>query len=218
MNMFELRYPDGDVDYDADRRPVVKVEDDDEADHALKLSSDIDADLLSLETRKAAMMAQFDRMEKRILSRRKEWQWKYEQLLIEYARRKLAGKKVRSLVLPHGTVSFRNRKALVRVIDQDEAVAWAERHGYHAYIDEEVVTKRFIRKEAALSALKLYETKLGHKTMTPPWLEIREAADTPTVETAVAGMARAMRKRKPAAVDVADVAAGDDGHDRSDES
>lgn len=104
-----------------------KIDTDDGADWALEKRASVEGEILALESERDRINRNIDRL---VLMRRRRldwWNFRFENELVSYARRKLATIKGKTVLFIHGKVSFRSSKGSRSIIDQSAADAFVQR-------------------------------------------------------------------------------------------
>lgn len=124
----EFESYEGDEEYlfqPVNRATVFRVDSHETADWVLGKRFDEEAALKSIEARRAAMNANFDRMAQVHKDRLNHLSHRFDAELENFAATNLPrGKK--TLTLPHGSIAFRTIPATVQITDEYRAVQWAD--------------------------------------------------------------------------------------------
>jgi hypothetical protein len=106
---------------EADER--FEVDSDERAEWVLSIRSQLEAELVALDVREAALLRQLRTLRAARLRRLAWWDYRFAPSLIAYARSLLAGKE-RTAQFAWGRVSFRSTRGTTRILDMSEAVRW----------------------------------------------------------------------------------------------
>jgi hypothetical protein len=106
---------------EADER--FEVDSDERAEWVLSIRSQLEAELVALDVREAALLRQLRTLRAARLRRLAWWDYRLAPSLIAYARSLLAGKE-RTAQFAWGRVSFRSTRGTTRILDMSEAVRW----------------------------------------------------------------------------------------------
>lgn len=124
----EFESYEGDEEYlfqPVNRATVFRVDSHETADWVLSKRMEEESALDSIEARRAAMNANFDRMAQVHKDRLKHLSHRFDAELEVFAAANLPrGKK--TLTLPHGSIAFRTIPASVNLRDEERAIEWAE--------------------------------------------------------------------------------------------
>lgn len=94
-----------------------------DADAALEIRAEIDADIAAHDAKAKALLENLGRQRAALERRIKWWEWRFGSGLVAYARLKLRGKS-RTVQFTWGRVSFRRTQPRRMILDMPKAVAW----------------------------------------------------------------------------------------------
>ncbi|MBX6312912.1 MAG: hypothetical protein IRY99_08365 [Isosphaeraceae bacterium] len=146
-----------------------RIETDDQADRIL-------AKILRAESRARAYRAELKvvtanylRMIKRLEAKAEYLRYRYGPQLFALAQRRLAGKRERTYVLPHGRIAVRKTRAALKITNDEAAVAWMQQHA-----PERLRVHYDVR---AVEALEAWQQFGDLDLEAPPWMEVRPAGE-----------------------------------------
>lgn len=134
-----------------------EIKDDESADFALKLRSQIEGEIAGLQIRKAALDAEMDAVINRRRQKLAWWVFRFEPDLRRYSKTKLTGK-AKTAYFNWGHVQFRDLKGTNKIISPEEALSYVE-----TFAPELVKVKRWVDVTEVLEAAKRAEAALGEK-------------------------------------------------------
>lgn len=137
------------LETDGDKATTLyRIESRDDAEQALEKRSILEAELLAIEARKKAAIANFDTQITQLKNRIQSWEWHYKNPLIDYARDQRRGK-LKSVTFDNGTVAWRDSAQSIEIIDDAAAAAWVA-----LYAPERVDVKRSVKLKELKTTLE----------------------------------------------------------------
>ncbi len=132
-----------------------EIDSQDAADWALMVRTNIEADVIALQERRRALIANIDAL---IAERRRRlswWAWRFEPSLIAFARPLLKGKS-RTVNFVWGKVAFRKTKGTTAIIDNATAIEYVE-----TFAPKLVKVVKSVNVTSVLEAAKVAEDATG---------------------------------------------------------
>lgn len=150
---------------------VETIDSTERADEVLEIRSRVEARIVALQARRAALNRQLDALEKAERDRLAWWDWRYRDLLVEFARGLLRKAKGRTIRFAFGSVAFRSSKGTNQITNMEAAVEWVKRR------DPELV--KVVETVSVTAVLSLSE---GREL---PFIQSSGPRETATIETGV---------------------------------
>lgn len=151
-----------------DQEAPFRVHDQSSAEWVLEKLHEAESQVAAIAARRSVLLANLEAMERPIMHRVEWLRMRFGRELEEWAKRELAGQKVRSVRTPFGALSFRKVKAQLVVDDEKQAAAWAKAQAPEAV----KVTEKFLVSRVPAGAV-------------PPGCHIAPARESFTVKTGV---------------------------------
>lgn len=140
---------------DADER--FEVDSIERAEWTLCLRSQLEAELVALDIREAALLRQLRTLRAAKLRRLAWWDYRFAPSLIAFARGLLAGKG-RTAQFAWGRVSFRSTRGMTRILDMSEAVSWMR-----TWAPEKVKVKESVTVKDVLATRRAVAEEYGER-------------------------------------------------------
>ena len=141
------------------------------AEWVLQKMQEVESNILALETRKSAIIANMEAQIRQQQARANYLDFRFGPELRAFAERELAGKKARSITTPYGKFGFRRTQGSIKITNPSAALEWAMTHAPGAIQVKESLT---------LSPLKGRESELPANAF-----DVVEPCDKFTIETGI---------------------------------
>lgn len=162
-------------------RPIVEqcfaIRSDADAEAVLERLAREEAAAEAVQTRRAAMLERFDRLESIHRNRADYIRRRFGAQLAEHARGRLAGGKRKTYTLANGSIAFRKTQGSASIVDMAKAVEWAR-----SSRPELIRVKEDVLVSEARKAVE-EDVALGLLDFVPSWIEITPPGESVRVET-----------------------------------
>lgn len=179
---------EGDLAYDTEAgwiwRPkpafAFVVDDLNKADWVLAKLATAEAELASVRLRRAALLENLERQERRHQQRINSLHARFGEQIRAVAEQELAkrGSKTKTIRLDHGSLSFRKTAGTTKLTDPEAALEWARSHARWIIKRKEYVTVTDARKAVE-------EARRDGSLVATPWIEVSGPHESFSIKTGV---------------------------------
>lgn len=154
------------------------IDSEESANWALKLRVEIETKILALDAQLRVLSQQIDALRNAQVRRLAWWDWRFRSELIQYARKRLEGRKERTAKFIWGNVAFRKCKGATTILDHQAAVDYVK-----TWCPERVKVKESVSSEDVKHVMDILTESTGNPQPKPNWLVLAEPREEIKIET-----------------------------------